>query len=735
MAPTGRKPYLELVTLGYLLLPYFLFAVGWLPWAGAALAWAALLLAFRSCARCWALPGDLETEAPAGSAREKWAIGLAALIVALAWVGVSGAGGCGLQRGDWIKHNAVLRDLILRPWPVLFWATRLGPLWVPEPAGGPADLVAAVRQLLGEPGAAVPLTPYCLSYSTAYYLPAALLGKALGWKAANAGLFLWTAAGVWLTLLWLARLLPRAGPRAVAAALLAFPLLSGLDTLGEQLVSGHFRDWGLAHKEWWSGFWQYSSNTTLLVQTPQHALPGWLVAGMFLDGALRGRGVGGHLFLLALSALWSPFALVGLAPLAALALAQRRGAGLVSFANLVAAPAIIVLVGLHFAGRAGAIPGGFLWQVETPPGFPLVSRLLLFDALEFGLYGALLAAAGGLARGPLRAWGWLALASLTALPLYRMGLFSDLTMRGSVPALFVLWVCLLRCLLTPVRTAWARVGWLALAGALAVGATWPVYDLAQSVRLFRVWPRPLACVYDVMGFPKVIHGGIADTLYQQYLVPRATPFARLSDLRSAPRPGEVPGGPTLLLLGENGLPLSPGARPAFLLASSDAPPFEAPEAHCLAPLFARFHPERPHIVQFENANWGVEKHPDGRRCTWLGTQETTLHLWSPRAGSAALCLAGDPGPSLPGTPARRLRFCPPGGPAQEVRVSGPFTLRLPFDVPAGGSTVRLRCLDRPEKLFPELGAGPNLALLVYLKEVRLVLTDDPRAGARPAGQP
>jgi hypothetical protein len=168
------------------------------------------------------------------------------------------------------------------------------------------------------------------------------------------------------------------------------------------------------------------------------------------------------------------------------------------------------------------------------------------------------------------------------------------------------------------------------------------------------------------------------------------------------------------------------------LVGRDGLPFEGPEVYCPGQVLDL---NRPHIVQFDNANWGVEKHPDGRRCTWLGTQETTMHLWSPRAGSAVLSLAGDPGPSLPGNPARRLCYCPPNGPAQEIRVSGPFTLRLTFDLPAGDSTVQLRCLDQPEKFFPEFGAGLNLALLVYLKEVRLELTDGPRAEAPPAGRP
>jgi hypothetical protein len=497
-------PHLETVSLLYLAGPYFLFFGGWLPVPGFLAFSSVLVLGLAYALRNDTRGAPAATPAPEPLGRATVAV---ALGVALAWVCFSGAGGCGEQRGDYYKHNAVLKDLVLSGWPVRY---RVGT----QPAGGP-----------GVPEGLPPGSTACLSYNVAYYLPAAALGKLAGWRAAHAGMFVWTLLGTVLSLLWFARNLPSWR----AAALLCFPLLSGMDCLGETLVYGKLFDATVTHKEWWADFGEYSSNTTLLFWTPQHALPGWILAGMLLHGASGGGRRGHPLFLLGLSTLWSPLVLIGLAPFAALALAGGRWRRARSFPDAVAAPALLLCVGLFYAGR-GTIPHGFVWQLadlvhlaeliyHVPVAYHLWPRYLLFCLLEFGLYAALILAGARGRFGRQSVWLWAALAVLCLLPLYKVGYLHDLMMRGSIPALFLLWVFLMRCVWAsgPPALPAGRRGLLVLA--LLYGSLWPAFDLGVAVTGFRCAAPDLGAVVSIVNMEPVF--------IDQYVVRGETLFFRL----------------------------------------------------------------------------------------------------------------------------------------------------------------------------------------------------------------
>jgi hypothetical protein len=44
----------------------------------------------------------------------------AACLVSLVLISISGVGGNGFQDSDWLKHNSILKDLIEKPWPVIY---------------------------------------------------------------------------------------------------------------------------------------------------------------------------------------------------------------------------------------------------------------------------------------------------------------------------------------------------------------------------------------------------------------------------------------------------------------------------------------------------------------------------------------------------------------------------------------------------------------------------------------
>lgn len=113
-------------------------------------------------------------------------------------------GGWGPLDSDWLKHNAILRDLITESWPVIYDVS----------------------------GHKIMLT-----YYTAYQLPAAVVGKLLGWQAANHVLFAYTTIGFCLSALWV-WVLTGGGRWWIIMIFLAF---SGMDFIG-RIISTIYRE-------------------------------------------------------------------------------------------------------------------------------------------------------------------------------------------------------------------------------------------------------------------------------------------------------------------------------------------------------------------------------------------------------------------------------------------------------------------------------------------------------------
>jgi hypothetical protein len=189
---------------------------------------------------------------------------------------------------------------------------------------------------------------------------------------------------------------------------------------------------------------------------------------------------------------------------------------------------------------------------RVPVAYHLGPRYLLFCLLEFGLYAALVLPGAGGRFGRQSVWLWAVLAVLGLLPVYKFGYFHDLMMRGSIPALFLLWVFLMRCVWVsapPVLPA-ARRGFLVLA--LLYGAAWPAFDLGVAVARFR-WAAPeLETVISIVDMPPVF--------IDQYVVRGETWFFRLGKGgRAADRPS--PAGAAANSQGRQPLDPSQGRQP------------------------------------------------------------------------------------------------------------------------------------------------------------------------------
>ena len=500
-------------TACYLALPLLFFLFGWLQ-----LAYALPMAAMLVCLLL-KLGRDI-----GGGERQHARLPLSTLLIcgiaALLWTGLSGAGGIGLQNGDYLKHNAILKTLILFEWPAALAGERM------------------------------------LVYTIGYYLPAAAVGKLFGWAAANLALFAWTFTGVWLTLLWFVRLaeappFPRslsppgessgnglaclrfsrlAQCRALYLAPL-FVLLSGMDIILWHFFHPEPLHWG-RHLEWATGRWhfQFSSTTTLLFWTPQHALPGWLGAALFMhlrDSPAFHRGAA---LLLACLFLWSVFAALGVALLLLVWLALHpRHLRTALWPHAVwlqhlGGALLLLMPALYLLSNDFNFPSELYAKTMTELG--LWPRYAAFIIGEYALVGIC-----ALLLMRLRGGGGLAglfaalMAILACLHLYKVSGDPDLAMRASIPLLFVFWRIVCSSLhgdgrrrlsanapaakapaakTLAAKASAAGFSAAALKGvilaAVFIGAAAPYMEIHRSIAHYRMSPPPLAAVKDMDNF-------------------------------------------------------------------------------------------------------------------------------------------------------------------------------------------------------------------------------------------
>lgn len=426
------------LSLLYALLPIVLFFFGWLKFP-LALVLSVILLCFGGrmsqslCVRHSGVGFRTSTE--------YW---LTLAVVVFIWVLFSGIGGFTFQNSDFYVRNPVYRDLVNQPWPVFF------------------DLSAqreAVQAITGSGRVA-------FSYYFCFWLPPALLSKLFPGRELISNLFLlgWTYLGVMLVLYQIHRYLKR-NSWVIPGIFIFF---GGLDAIGYRLLCGEFQLG--THLEWWCSYFQYSGHTTVLYWVFNQAVPVWLISALLLNT----RGNRSSAGLCALAFAYSPFATLGMVPLAVYSLLKKKedwnqAATWENF--LVPFLMLLVFGSFYLSNPDNVSEKGWIFNFFTPAG-DVIWHYLLFLILEVGIYALIL-------RKCLFQYDylWLTLAELAVIPLYRMTAANDFAMRASLPGLFLLSVFLIRYVLNS-RGKWEK--W-AIVLILAVGAFTPLSEMYRSV--------------------------------------------------------------------------------------------------------------------------------------------------------------------------------------------------------------------------------------------------------------
>jgi hypothetical protein len=359
------------------------------------------------------------------------------LLITFLWLLLSGVGGYAFQNWDHHWRNAVLRDLITYDWPVIYSSPDKGPVTM-------------------------------LVYYVGYFLPAAWVGKLLGWQAANFALFLWTWLGVLLVVLHLGRRGEIASPLPLIKTALLLIFFSGLDSLGTLLFAHDYPTLfpPIQHLEIWSGnILQYSSFTTQLFWVFNQAVPAWLCIVLLADE----QPITNKLITFSLCFFFAPLAALGLLPYLLIEWFKQTNfkSPLKNLrVDILLASGIIVLVSfLYFSSNTAAQERGL--QAIALKDF------LAFFLLEGGILWLVLAPFKW--RDPRWAVTGLLLA---VIPFIQFGSGRDFVMRASIAPLFYLMLMTGEAIFQKTTPRFLLITFYLL---LALGSLTPLYEINRSI--------------------------------------------------------------------------------------------------------------------------------------------------------------------------------------------------------------------------------------------------------------
>lgn len=441
-----------------------------------------------------------------------WPVLVWIVVMCGAWCYFGGQGGVFYQTSDWNIRNAIFRDLILNPWPVYY-----------------------------------PVTDTMLTYYIGHWLPAAAISRIyllltdnvlMAWRLGRLLLGMWTMLGVFLAMIaMLFHLGQQHRGRVQILAALIFVLFSGLDVVGCWIQGWRLPDFlGKLHLEWWSGPYQFSSNTTCLFWVFNQAVAAWVVVLCFLNEQ-RPRNyaylivcafissplpcVGIGIYMVGTAICWAvqelksrsflqylkdvftvqniipvltafpvltAYFLTNAATEKTLSEQTYEASGQVGTWIILGIACLLVIVAVvrHFAGKKwgslgataliGMIGGGFLYFFP-----PESSIYYLFLLLEAGVY--LIPLWYAYRDMPVYYITWIV---FLITPLLKIGSGADFCMRASIPAVITLMVLVMRYMLTivPVHghhvTVNRRIISILLAICLVIGAATPCMEFFRG---------------------------------------------------------------------------------------------------------------------------------------------------------------------------------------------------------------------------------------------------------------
>ena len=448
-----EQKWLTALSLLYIYIPVFLFLLGWTRLFFALLT---ITVCFFCFFRFWKQNTDIWDRFSVD-----WVIMIFAVLL-FVWIGYyAGYGRFVDQAGDWQKHNAVLGDLVQRGWPVLY-------------------------NNAGEKS--------MLTYYIGQYIVPATVGKVLhSVRNAEIMLYFWNIAGLILVFLNICVFTKSESFLKQLAYALMLPFFSIPLWASELLLKRLFNINRLGEGQWFfhsDGILiQYSSNYTLLRWVFPQVIPIWLIILVFLQNKDKIRN---YVFMLLPSVFFGTLTFIGLFPLAIATAFEHLNKSkrikewykeAFSPENIIMVLSLGTILFFYFFGNVFANkPTELEFSIlpYTSDTIVVYRCFIIVNILPYALI---------LFRQHKKDWiYYTCIITLVLLPLFRMGLNNDLTMRASIPALFILMIYIIQNLFARIEdhrlqnSALSKVSVLVTIIFLAVGMYYPFAELSKSVQ-------------------------------------------------------------------------------------------------------------------------------------------------------------------------------------------------------------------------------------------------------------
>lgn len=333
---------------------------------------------------------------------------LISIILICIWCYFSGIGSFSYQNIDYNVRNAVLRDLINYKWPVIF------------------EFNENVSNIINHNSAG-------FVYYFSYFLPSALIGKIFGINFANIFLNLYSIVALILIIF----LIRNKFNKNMLFVTIFFMFFSGLDILFN--LNNFFT---FEHIEWWSKILQYSSNTTQLYWVFNQSIMMWLIC-ILLFYLKKPSSI---LFISSLSFLYSPFATIGMIPVAIGFIIKNKDKRLnfisyiknnIGVFEIINTLLILIIYGsFYLAAESSISVNGFIFNQSNY--LYIVLMYLIFIIVEFVCY--LIFIFKDYKKDILFI---IVILELFLIPLYKMTPSNDFCMRVSLGPLFIFMIYVL----------------------------------------------------------------------------------------------------------------------------------------------------------------------------------------------------------------------------------------------------------------------------------------------------
>lgn len=406
-----NRKILTIVTLSYFYLPIMLFLFGWTNIFVALLSIAATLF----CLYRFVKNNVLKLEDAEDVCLDPVVIIFG--LILFVFIGFfAGWGRFTLQSGDWLKHDAVLCDLVKKSWPVLY-----------ENDGEKSMLV----------------------YYIAQYLVPAAVGKLVGSvRIAEIALLIWNEIGLILVYLHVVSYLKIVDYIKQAFTALIIPFFSVPLWLSELVLKLFEAENRVGQSEWFYRYGditlQYSNNYTLLRWVFPQALSAWIIIMLFLEYK---DNIEDYLLLMLPGVIYATLSFVGIVPFACVYAIEALIKGkdfrtwilkILSIENIIVLLSQGLVFALYFMGNV-------LSEKPSDIGFKRVSYAGSWDVyFVFVLVNVAIYAFVLYKDNRKSSVYFVAVATLMILPFFRMGRYNDLGMRSSIPALFVLMLLVIK---------------------------------------------------------------------------------------------------------------------------------------------------------------------------------------------------------------------------------------------------------------------------------------------------